>query len=179
MIFEETPLSGSYLIHLEKMGDERGFFARLFCSEQFKEKGLESRFVQVNNSLSAETGTLRGMHYQVAPHEEVKLVRCVRGSLYDAIVDMRPDSPTYGRSFGATLSAENRSMMYVPRGFAHGFLTLEPDTEAIYLVSTPYAPASERGAKWDDPAFAIAWPAEPKIISEKDMNHPKWDGSTR
>jgi len=168
MIFEETPLPGAYLIHLEKMGDERGFFARLFCSDEFAKRGLESRFVQVNNSVSAEAGTLRGMHYQVAPDEEVKLVRCIRGTLYDQILDVRPESPTYGQSFGAELSAENRTMMYVPRGFAHGFLTLETDTEVLYLVSNAYAPESERGLHWE----SAQWPSRPTRLSEKDKNHP-------
>ncbi|NGX43823.1 MAG: dTDP-4-dehydrorhamnose 3,5-epimerase, partial [Chlamydiae bacterium] len=134
-----TPLKGAFLIDLEKRGDERGFFARLFCREEFTQHGLESRFVQANNSLSVEEGTLRGMHYQLVPHEETKLVRCISGSLYDVILDLRKDSPTFGQSFGTVLSAENRRMMYVPRGFAHGFLSLEQDTEIFYLVSEFYS----------------------------------------
>lgn len=171
MQFEETPLSGAFLIELDRLGDERGFFARLFCEEEFAKRGLESRFPQINNSLSKEVGTLRGMHYQVTPHEEVKLVRCVQGALWDVILDLRQGSPTFGQSFGVELSASNRCMLYVPRGFAHGFLTLEADTEAFYLVSTPYAPASERGVRWNDPFFAIEWPSEPRVVSEKDKSH--------
>jgi len=172
MIFESTPLQGACVIELEKRGDERGFFARVFCEKEFAAQGLVTRFVQINNSLSADVGTLRGMHYQLPPASETKLVRCIRGSLWDCIVDLRPDSPTFKRWFGAELSAENRRMMYVPKGFAHGFITLEPDTEAFYLVDEFYAPELERGLRWNDPAIGIEWPAEPRVISEKDRNHP-------
>src|SRR5277367_3145816 len=140
MIFTETPLKGAFLIDLEKRGDERGFFARAFCEREFGTQGLATRFVQANNSLSARKGTLRGMHYQLAPKAETKVVRCIRGSLYDMIIDLRDGSPTFGRSFGAELSAENRTMMYVTKGFAHGFLTLADDTEAIYIVDEFYSP---------------------------------------
>ena len=170
-----TPLKGAFLIDLEKRGDERGFFARLFCSEEFTQHGLEPRFVQANNSLSVEEGTLRGMHYQLAPHEETKLVRCISGSLYDVILDLRKDSPTFGQSFGAVLSAENRRMMYVPRGFAHGFLSLEQDTEIFSFVSEVYSKQYERGIRWDDPYFSIEWPNPPRVISERDQNHPDFD----
>lgn len=175
MRFEPTPLPGAFVIELEKREDERGFFARAFCEREFAEQGLESRFVQINNSLSRERHTLRGMHYQLEPAAEVKVVRVIRGALWDAILDLRPGSETFGRSFGAELSAENRRMMYVPRGFAHGFLTLEPDTEALYLVSAFYSPEHERGIRWDDPRFAIPWPAEPAVLSEKDRSHPDFD----
>ena len=177
MIFTETPIPGAYLIDLEKRGDDRGFFARLFCRNEFAEHGLETAFVQINNSLSVDRGTLRGMHYQLAPAAEVKIVRCLKGALWDAILDLREGSPTFGRSFGAELTAENRRMMYVPRGFAHGFLTLSGDCEAFYLVSAFYAPATERGVRWNDPKFAIEWPFAPLVISDKDRNRPDFDPS--
>jgi dTDP-4-dehydrorhamnose 3,5-epimerase len=172
MRFTPTPLAGSYLIDLDKREDERGFFARFFCEREFGEAGLETRFVQINNSLSRDRGTLRGMHYQIEPSAEVKVVRALRGTLWDAILDLRPESPTFGRSFGAELTSENRRMMYVPRGFAHGFLTLEPDSEALYLVSAYYDPGREGGVRWNDPRFSIAWPKGPSVISDKDANHP-------
>jgi dTDP-4-dehydrorhamnose 3,5-epimerase len=175
MKFLPTPLVGACVIELEKRGDERGFFARLFCEREFGAAGLDTRFVQINNSLSKDKGTLRGMHYQLGEAAEVKVVRCVRGGLWDAILDLRPQSPTFGQSFGAELSAENRRMMYVPRGFAHGLLTLEPETEALYLVSALYAPERERGIRWNDPRFSIAWPAEPKVISDKDAQQRDFD----
>ena len=175
MKFTPTPLAGAYLVDLEKRGDERGFFARVFCEREFAEHGLPTEYVQVNNSLSADKGTLRGMHYQLAPAAEIKLVRCIRGALYDVILDIRPDSPSFGQWFGATLSADNRTMMYVPKGFAHGFLTLEPDTEALYLVSDPYAPDLERGIRFDDPAFGIDWRMEPEEMSDKDRSWPDFD----
>lgn len=173
--FHPTPLEGAYLIELERRGDDRGFFARLFCEQEFGEVGLETRFVQVNNSLSARRGTLRGMHYQLPPSAEVKVVRCIRGAIFDVIADLRPDSPSFGRWFGAELSAENRRMMYVPRGFAHGFVTLTDDAETFYLVSDPYAPEQERGMRFDDPWLGIEWPAEPVEVSPKDRNWPVFD----
>lgn len=175
MKFEATPLDGAYVIELEKKGDDRGFFARAFCCNEFTEQGLVEKFVQVNNSLSAQKGTLRGMHYQLAPKAETKLVRCIRGALYDVILDLRDGSPTFGKSFGAELSAENRRMMYVPKGFAHGFITLSDDAEAFYFVDEFYAPQQERGVRWDDPTFAIDWPIEPVVISDKDRNHRDFD----
>jgi dTDP-4-dehydrorhamnose 3,5-epimerase len=175
LIFHKTPLAGARLIELEKRGDSRGFFARMFCEREFAAEGLETRFVNVNNSLSAAAGTLRGLHYQLGDAAEVKLVRCIRGALYDAIVDLRPDSPTYLQSFGETLTAENRLMMYVPRGFAHAILTLEPDTEALYLVSAHYAPADERGLRWNDPRLAVHWPIAPTEISAKDAGWPDFE----
>ena len=175
MIFTETPLRGACLIDLEKRGDERGFFARAFCEKEFGARQLVERFVQANDSLSAQRGTLRGMHYQLAPKAETKLVRCIRGALYDAILDLRKGSPTFGHSFGAELSAENRRMMYVPKGFAHGFITLANDTEALYLVDEFYAPEQERGIRWNDPRFGIRWPVEPVVLSDKDRNHREFD----
>jgi len=175
MLFRKTPLDGARLIELEKRGDDRGFFARFFCEREFEQAGLVNKFVQVNNSLSAKRGTLRGMHYQLNPAAEVKVVRCLRGALYDAILDMRPNSPTFGKSFGAELTPENRLMMYVPRGFAHAILTLADDTEALYLVSDFYAPDQERGIRWNDPRFNVEWPIEPSEISPKDAAWPDFD----
>jgi dTDP-4-dehydrorhamnose 3,5-epimerase len=178
MIFTETPVQGAYLIDLEKKGDERGFFARAFCRQEFAAQGLETEFVQINNSLSAARGTLRGMHYQLPPAAEVKVVRCLAGALWDVVLDLRPDSPTWGRWFGAELSAENRRMMYAPKGLAHGFVTLQNDTEAFYLVSSFYAPELERGVRWNDPRFAIEWPMEPVVISDKDRDRADFDPAT-
>ena len=175
MLFIETPLAGAYVIELEKKGDNRGFFARVFCEREFAEQGLVTQFVQVNNSLSPEKGTLRGMHYQLAPKAETKVVRCIRGAFWDCILDLRPDSPTFGQWYGAELSAENRRMMYAPKGFAHGFITLTEDAEAFYFVDEFYAPDMERAVRWDDPKFGIEWPAAPSVLSDKDRNHPDFD----
>jgi len=175
MKFHHTPLPGAFLVEPERRGDERGFFARLYCEREFADAGLVSRFVQVNNALSRATGTLRGMHYQLAAAAEVKVVRCIRGALWDAILDLRPDSPTFGKWFGAELNEDNRLMMYVPRGFAHGLLTLRNDTEALYLVSEFYAPDLERGVRWNDPRFNIGWPATPVEISSKDADWRDFD----
>jgi len=175
MKLTETPVTGAYIIDLEKLGDERGFFARVFCEREFTAHGLTPRFVQCNDSLSALRGTLRGMHYQLAPKAETKLVRCIRGELYDVVLDLRSDSPTFGKSFGATLSAENRSMMYLPKGCAHGFLTLADATEALYFADEFYAPEQERGVRWNDLRFGIAWPFEPVVISEKDRSWRLFD----
>lgn len=175
MHFTATPLEGAYLIDLDKKGDDRGFFARVFCVNEFGHHGLTTQFSQINNSLSARKGTLRGMHYQLAPKAETKVVRCVRGSLFDLILDLRPGSITFGRSFGAELSADNRRMMYVPKGFAHGFLTLADDTEAFYLVDEFYSPESERGIRFDDPRFDLQWPDAPTVVSDKDRSFPDFD----
>jgi dTDP-4-dehydrorhamnose 3,5-epimerase len=175
MIFTETPLNGAFLIDLEKRGDERGFFARAFCEREFAGHGLATQIVQANNSLSALKGTLRGMHYQLAPKAETKIVRCLRGALHDIILDLRPHSATFGQSYGTDLTAENRRMMYVPKGFGHGFITLADDTEAFYLVDEFYAPECERGVRWNDPRFAIHWPAQPVVISDKDRDYRDFD----
>lgn len=177
MIFNPTPLDGAYTIDLEKRGDDRGFFARFFCENEFRDAGLETEFVQVNNSLTEKAGTLRGLHYQLPPAAEVKVVRCIRGALWDVILDLRAGSPTFGKWFGAELSAENRTMMYVPRGFAHGFVTLTENTEALYLVSTFYAPDAERGVRFNDPSHGIEWPIAPVEISDKDRNWPDLDAT--
>lgn len=175
MKFIETPLKGAFVIELEKRGDERGFFARTFCKKEFEANGLNNEIVQINNSLSKDKGTLRGMHYQLSPKSEDKIVRCIKGCLYDVIVDLRPDSITFKKWFGTELSAENRNMLVVPKGFAHGFITLEEDTEAFYLVTEYYSPEHERGIRYNDPAFGIKWPIEPVIISDKDKNHPDFN----
>ncbi|HVZ10667.1 dTDP-4-dehydrorhamnose 3,5-epimerase [Rhodopila sp.] len=172
MKFHKTSLDGAYLIELERRGDDRGFFARFFCEQEFGAQGLETHFVQVNNSLSGKAGTLRGIHYQLPPSSEVKVVRAIRGSLWDCIVDLRAGSPTFGKWFGAELNDDNRLMMYVPRGFGHALLTLTSNVEALYLVSAFYAPESERGVRWNDPAIGIEWPIQPVEISEKDRNWP-------
>jgi dTDP-4-dehydrorhamnose 3,5-epimerase len=175
MIFTPTALAGAYLIDLQKKGDERGFFARLFCENEFIQHGLVRHFCQINNSLSMEKGTLRGMHYQLPPSAETKIIRCVHGALYDVILDLRDGSSTFGQSFGTELSAENRRMLYVPKGFAHGFLTLVDDTETIYLVDEFYFPERERCIRYNDPKFALRWPAAPTVISDKDRNQRDFD----
>jgi dTDP-4-dehydrorhamnose 3,5-epimerase len=166
--FHETELPGAFVIEPERMEDDRGFFARTWCVREFADHGLSTDLVQCNVSYNARQGTLRGMHYQVAPHAEVKLVRCTRGSIFDAIVDLRPDSPTFRRWVGVELSAENGRMLYIPGGFAHGFQTLEDGSEIFYQMSTFYHPESARGLRWDDPAVKIAWPLEAVNVSEKD-----------
>lgn len=168
MKFYETPLEGNYLIDLELREDERGFFARYFCENEFAKQGLNKRWVQINNSLSRYVGTLRGLHFQRPPHAEVKLVRCLKGAIWDVVVDLRSESNTYGKWFGATLTDVNRTMMYVPKGFAHGFISLEPDTEILYLVSEFYAPGFEETLLWSDHDVEIRWPINPQVISEKD-----------
>jgi dTDP-4-dehydrorhamnose 3,5-epimerase len=175
MKFHPTTLKGAYTIEPERRGDDRGFFARVFCQDEFAQAGLTPQIVQANNSLSAKKGTLRGLHYQLAPKAEIKIVRCIRGALWDAIIDLRPDSPTFAKWFGAELNAENRLMMYVPRGFAHAILTLTDDAEALYLVNEFYAPEQERGVRWNDPKFKIDWPIEPTEISAKDAQWPDFD----
>ena len=176
MIFEETILKGAFLIKPERLEDERGFFARVWCRKEFDAHGLGTTLVQCNVSFNASKGTLRGMHYQAPPHEEAKLVRCTMGAIYDVIVDLRKDSPTYRRHVGEVLSAENRNMFYIPEGFAHGFITLEDRTEVFYQMSAYYDAESARGVRWNDPAFGILWPAEVTVISERDRNYPDFEG---
>lgn len=175
MRFEPLPIPGACTVELDKRGDDRGFFARLYCEREYAQAGLPTRFVQINNSASCRRGTLRGMHYQLPDAAEVKVVRCVQGALFDVIVDLRPDSPAFRRWHGVELSADNRRMMVVPRGCAHGFLTLAPDTEALYLVSAAYAPDRERGLRYDDPAIRVEWPFQPDEVSLKDRQWPALD----
>jgi dTDP-4-dehydrorhamnose 3,5-epimerase len=175
MKFTETPLKGAFLIELEKRGDDRGWFARFFCEREFQQRGLNHRIVQINNSFSKTRGTLRGMHYQLAPKAEDKIFRCIRGTIFDAVIDLRPDSPTFLKSFTVELTAENRTMLYIPQGFAHGFMTLSEDTEMFYLVTEFYSPEHERSIRYNDPRFNIHWPMEPAVISEKDRNLPDFN----
>ena len=172
MIFSEAELAGAYLVDLEPMRDERGFFSRSWCSKEFDDQGLNADLVQCNLSYNKHMGTLRGMHFQLAPHEEVKLVRCVRGSMFDVIVDLRPDSPTYCRWQGVELNSENRSALYIPGGLAHGFLTLTDETEVFYQMSSWFEPTSSAGIRWNDPAIDIHWPNQPTCISQKDQDYP-------
>jgi len=176
MIFRETGLRGAYVVDLEKREDERGFFARTWCVGEFEAHGLNTRLVQCSLSFNTRKGTLRGLHYQVKPHEEAKLVRCTAGALCDVIVDLRRDSPTYKRHVSVDLTAGNRTMLYVPEGFAHGFLTLEDATEVFYQISEFQAPEQARGVRWNDPALGIAWPGEVKVISERDRSWPDFAG---
>ncbi len=177
MKFFKTPLNGAFIIDLEKFQDERGFFSRLFCSKEFNNYNLNHNFVQVNNSLSSNKGTLRGIHYQMNPMAESKLVRCISGALYDVIVDLRINSKTYKKWFAINLTSENRKMIYVPEGFGHAFLTLEDNTEAIYFASQFYSPDHELGLKWNDEEIGIDWPIEPKYISDKDKKNPIFDSN--
>jgi dTDP-4-dehydrorhamnose 3,5-epimerase len=175
MKFTEIHLNGAFLVNPEKKEDHRGFFARFFCENEFKAHNLVSQYVQINTSLTIAKGTLRGMHYQLQPSAEVKVVSCTKGSLFDVILDIRPDSPTFGKWYGTELTSENRTMMYVPRGFAHGFMTLQENTEVLYMVSAFYAPELERGIRYNDPGFNIQWPVNPVEISDKDKNWPNFD----
>ena len=172
MKFIETELKDAVLIELEKRADERGFFARTFCATEFGAAGLETVFVQANHSRNRLGGTLRGMHFQRRPHAEVKVVRCVRGAIRDVIVDIRPESPTFGRWQGFDLDAEEGRMLYVPAGFAHGFQTLADHSEVAYRISHRYTPAAASGVRWDDPAFGIAWPRPVVGLSERDAAWP-------
>jgi len=172
MIFSDTGLPGAVVIELERIADDRGFFARSWCSREFEERGLNGRLVQCNVSRNRARGTLRGMHYQAAPHEEAKLVRCTMGAVYDVIVDVRPESGTYLRSFGAELTAENHRALYVPEGFAHGFLTLTDESEVFYQMSQFYAPESARGLRWNDPLLTIDWPGPVVVIADRDRLYP-------
>ncbi|MEK4190992.1 dTDP-4-dehydrorhamnose 3,5-epimerase [Paenibacillus sp. FSL L8-0494] len=176
MHFTETTLAGSYLIELQLLTDSRGHFARSWCHEEFASRGLDNSFVQCNISYNKKKGTLRGLHYQAFPYEETKLVRCTKGSIYDVIVDIRPNSPTYKQWFGIELSETNYKMLYIPKGFAHGFQTLSDDTEVFYQMGQVYKDEYARGIKWNDPDFNIVWPKEEndRIISEKDLNYVRY-----
>jgi dTDP-4-dehydrorhamnose 3,5-epimerase len=179
MKFEATGLDGAWLIHLDPMRDQRGFFARTFCVNEFAAHGLETEFPQHSMSCSYGKGTLRGMHFQRAPHGEVKLVRCLSGAIWDVIIDLRPQSPTFRQWLGFELSAENQDQLYIPKGFAHGFQTLSDNAQVNYLISEFYAPDAASGVRYDDPAFAIAWPLPVSVISEKDRLWPDFEASHR
>ena len=172
MKFSETSLPGAYVIDVERHEDERGWFARAWCRREFENHGLNGSIAQANLSQNRRRGTVRGLHWQVAPYAECKLVRCTRGAIFDAIADLRPDSPTYRSWVGVELTAANNRMLLVPEGFAHGFQTLEDDTQVFYQVTQFYAPESERGARYDDPAFGIEWPLAATEMSQKDLS---WD----
>ncbi len=172
MIFTPTALSGAFVIELEKREDERGYFARSFCADEFSRHGLEPKVVQCNISFNKSRGTLRGMHFQQAPYAEVRLVRCTRGAVHDVIIDLRRNSPTFKQSFAVDLTPDNGKMLYVPQGFAHGFLTLADNTEVFYQMSEFYHPESAGGVRYNDAAFGIQWPEEVKVIAEKDTAYP-------
>jgi len=172
MTFHETKISGAFEIYLEPKLDERGFFARTWCQKEFESHGLNSRLVQCSISFNTRKGTLRGIHYQAAPYEEIKLIRCTRGAVYDVVLDVRPQSPTFKDWIAVLLTAENRHMVCVPRGCAHGFLTLENETEVFYQMTEVYNAEFARGVRWDDPAFQIAWPEKVEVISQRDRSYP-------
>lgn len=172
MIFHRTPLAGAFVVDLEKREDERGFFARSYCAKEFEDHGIPSQMVQANLSFSARRGTLRGMHYQVPPASEPKFIRCIRGAVWDIIIDLRPESPTYLAHFAVELSAANRRALYIPKMFAHGNQALTDDVELFYLVGAFYTPGCERGLRHDDPALGLDWPLPVTSISEKDQSWP-------
>lgn len=175
MKFNKTAILGAYIIELEKVGDGRGFFARAWCQKEFREHDLVTQFVQCNLSFNKRGNTLRGMHYQSAPLEEVKLVRCTRGAIFDVIIDLRPESSTFLKWIGVELTSDNYNMLYIPEGFAHGYLTLTEEAEVFYQVSQFYSPGHERGVRWNDPVFKIDWPIDGDlVISEKDNNWPNF-----
>jgi dTDP-4-dehydrorhamnose 3,5-epimerase len=177
MKFTELPLKGSFLLEVNKISDDRGFFGRAWCREEMEEHGLKGDIKQINTSLSLKKGTLRGMHYQVDPYQETKFIRCTRGSIYDVIIDLRPESPTFLKWTANELTADNYRMVYVPENFAHGFISLEDHSEVYYPVTEFYTPGAERGLRWNDPVFNIKWPIPVEIISEKDASQPDFDRS--
>jgi dTDP-4-dehydrorhamnose 3,5-epimerase len=178
MLFTETNLPGVYIVELQKLEDSRGFFARTWCQKEFAAHGLKFNIVQCNMTFSLRQGTLRGMHYQVAPYEEAKLLQCLQGAVYDVSIDLRPASPTYKHWIGLELTAENHTMLYLPEGVAHGYQTLCDNTQMFYQVSQFYQPEAERGVRWNDPAFGITWPeTEHRLLSIKDQNWPDFESS--
>jgi dTDP-4-dehydrorhamnose 3,5-epimerase len=177
MIFSKASLEGAFIIEPQPVEDERGFFARAWCQREYEAQGLNPRLVQCSISFNKKRGTLRGMHYQVKPYEEAKLVRCTRGAIYDVIIDLRSDSSTFKQWMTVELTADNRRMLYVPEGFAHGFQTLEDNTEVFYQMSEFYERQSARGVRWNDPAFGIPWPADELIISARDQSYPDFSSS--
>ena len=171
MIFTETELSGAFIIEAEQLEDERGFFARTWCQREFEAHGINAQLAQCNVSFNKKKGTLRGMHYQTSPHEEAKLVRCTMGAIFDVIIDLRRQSPTFKKWVAVDLNERNRRMLYVPEGFAHGFQTLEDNTEVFYQMSEFYAPEHARGVRWNDPAFQISWPEAEPLVSPRDQQY--------
>jgi len=178
MIFTPTKLQGPFILEVKKIEDERGFFGRSWCKQELEAHGLNAGVVQANVSYNKVKGTLRGMHFQKAPHQETKLVRCTRGAIYDVIIDLRPDSPTYKQWIGVELTESNYRMLFVPEDFAHGFITLEDNTEVTYQVTQYYTPGAEGGIRWNDPAFNIEWPIPPVVVSGKDQAHPDFAASS-
>ncbi len=174
MIFTETKLPGAFIIDIEKRGDDRGFFARTWCQREFEEHRLNIHLVQTNLAFTKSKGVLRGMHYQAPPHAEAKLIRCTSGAIIDMIIDLRPESVTFKQWLGTELTASNRRMLYVPEGFAHGYLTVEDNSEVVYQVSEFYCREAERGLRYDDPAFGVEWPIEVRTVSEKDRSWPDY-----
>lgn len=172
MLFRKTKLPGVFEIHIESKPDERGFFARTWCQKEFESQGLNSKLVQCNLSFNKRRGTLRGMHYQAAPYAEAKLVRCSKGAIYDVVLDLRPDSPTFKDWIAVVLTADKRNMVYVPERCAHGFLTVEDESEVTYQMSEFHNAESARGVRWNDPAFNIVWPEKVQVISERDRTYP-------
>lgn len=177
MEFTETKLKGAFVLEIKKLEDERGFFGRSWCAKELAANGLKHDIKQANTSLSLREGTIRGMHYQNDPFQETKLVRCTRGAIFDVIIDLRKDSPTYKQWVGVELTQDNYKMLYVPEDFAHGFITLAANSEVSYLVTQFYSPGAEAGIRWDDPTFNIQWPIRPIVISEKDKMHPNFQNN--
>jgi dTDP-4-dehydrorhamnose 3,5-epimerase len=177
MIYNETNVKGSYVIEPDRFDDERGFFSKIWDHKEFAQRGLSTDFAQFNLAYNHKAGTLRGMHFQAAPNEEVKLVRCTRGSVYDVIIDLRPASPTYLRWAGVELTQDNYRTFYVPKGCAHGYITLVDNAEVTYNVSAAYAPTSASGVRWSDPAFGIKWPMQPTVVNPRDNTYPDFKGS--
>ena len=177
MIFSETKLSGAYIIEIEKNEDERGFFARTWDKEEFSQMGLDSELVQFSISQNKKKGTIRGMHFQTKPYEESKIVRCTRGRMFDAIIDLRPNSKTFKEWFSIELSSDNYTMLYIPKGFAHGFQTLEDNTEISYQISQFYHPEYSKGVRWNDEVFRIRWPLKVSLISEKDSTYTPFENN--
>jgi len=176
MRFQETKLKGVFVIEPERLADERGFFARTWCRHEFEARGLNPRLVQCSISFNKNKGTLRGMHYQVAPHAEAKLVRCTMGAVYDVALDLRPESPTFRQWVAEELTAENRKALYIPEGCAHGFQTLADNTEVFYQMSEEYQPECARGVRWSDPLFSLVWPENKPVLSQKDASYPDFLG---
>lgn len=172
MIFTETKLKGAYVIEIKKIADDRGFFGRSWCKNEMEEHGLDASIVQINTSLSRFKGTLRGIHFQIAPYQECKMIHCTRGAVFDVIVDIRPGSPTFMQWYGEELTMDNHKALYSPKGFAQGFITLTDNTEITYFTTEFYAPGMDRGVRWNDPAIGIRLPLQPVIISEKDQSWP-------
>lgn len=175
MIFTASRLADAFIIEPERFEDERGFFSRSWSQREFEQQGLNSRLVECNSSFNKRKGTLRGMHYQEAPHAQAKVVRCTMGAIYDCIIDLRPESPTFKGWDAVELTAQNRLMLYVPEGFAQGFETLQEDTEVLYQMSAVYKPEAARGVRWNDSAFGIKWPIAVEMISDRDRDYPDFD----